>query len=316
MALTARRAIQYAEDRLGGPISGAVGGISVLNHAGVLMDGLLDWKYMLRTSEELEARTEISATGATYYTSGRVLEATGAFDDYTFVAGDYVILTLSGGSTVKVKVASRTDGDNLVLAESSLGNEAGVALDLNTARMALPSDFGQAVSLVDTNSLTHYAYASSLAEIEELKATDVVALGFAAWYAIQWEAVTANEEPTPILRFYPEPASAQRDRLTLTYRRRWVELTTDADIIGIPSWLEPLYLRIARAVASDYDGGTDLDQEVAKIQAGATFAAAKRRDQTAQRSLGRPIRTAVAPAQEPLTIGERLARSQTQDAFL
>ena len=73
------------------------------------------------------------------------------------------------------------------------------------------------------------------------------------------------------------PSSSSTGALTLVYRKKWVDLTTDDDVVPIPVWLEALMGRIVRAHARGLEAG-NLDAELALIRQSPIFEDAAKQD--------------------------------------
>ncbi|WP_291813841.1 hypothetical protein [Limnobacter sp.] len=94
--------------------------------------------------------------------------------------------------------------------------------------------------------------------------------------------------PTPRLDLWPTPGSFEQDAFKAYYRAGWTPIRTDNDTVNVPSYIEPLYIQIVRAVALGYerDAEADVNVRVAQVRAGTVFSDARTRDGLTQPTLG------------------------------
>lgn len=90
------------------------------------------------------------------------------------------------------------------------------------------------------------------------------------------------------LEIWPTPSDA--GSFKIAYRAAWSAVASSGDVIVIPNFMEPLFIEVLRAFArgavrEDDDMGT-LSDRLQKIVGGAVWAAATRRDATAQPHYG------------------------------
>jgi len=156
----------------------------------------------------------------------------------------------------------------------------------------------------------------------EYQTNELINTSFSVWYAIEWVQTEEKSQPVATLKVWPAPRNDVWDDLSLVYRRGWLPLTSDDDVVSVPDWLEPLYLQYVRAFAAGYDEGDTplerlaaLDQAIGFVEGGNIYKAAKRRDVAVQPSYGPASGRAIRPSGHRLTISEALARSQTSGSF-
>lgn len=294
MALQASRAIEYAKGAPGS-LPSEITGLDIVNQAGEWLMGCRPWKFMERPSVILKARAEISLSGATYDDTGNAegeyhLSSTGAFADYSHVAGDAVTLTAGAGVTAgQYTIASRVDDDAVLLA-SSAGSDstADVAGTMKNWSAALPSDFGELVGWDATESLVNSLTITTLRHLLELRTNEIEVSSWNFWGAINWAAGHPDGAPTPILELWPVPGSNDFDALTIFYRAGWTAVTDDAAMLEIPSWFEALFLETCRAFALgwvEYDNAS-LSTRLLDVKRGPLYTSAVAMDGRVQPEYG------------------------------
>ncbi len=327
MVLTARRAQEFVEDILGGNAREAVDAFTLMNQAGIQMQSSRLWNCNVRTYSKLAYRLPFTGTSATYDHVGTTatITLTGAFTSYNFVPGDVVTLTVTGQTSTggQARVLGRTDA-NVIRVELNtfFADASSVDFAMDTSHVALPVDFGTQTALTGTRSFTRYTYTASLTEVMEYETNELINTSFSVWYAIEWVQGDEKSQPVATLKVWPEPNGDVWDELSLVYRRGWLPLTSDDDVVSIPDWLEPLYLQYVRAFAAGYEDGQTplervaaLDTAIGLVENGNIYASAKRRDVATQPSYGPASGRAIKPAGHTLSISGALARSQTSGSF-
>ena len=155
MALTGTKCIQHVEHTLGGELSPAIDGLSLVNDAGEFFSSIRPWKWLETAEAKLDLRAKVTITGATTSSgAGTTLTKSNAFTNYTFLEGDQIEVT--SGTNVTAgwhRVQSKTDASNLVLATSPGASGSAVAATLHTSAVALPSDFREMISINSTSGL-------------------------------------------------------------------------------------------------------------------------------------------------------------------
>lgn len=73
------------------------------------------------------------------------------------------------------------------------------------------------------------------------------------------------------------PTASVADAVTFVYRRRWVDLASDNDLVDLPVWMEALLRRLVSAYARGLEGGM-LDEELARVESSPVLATALKQD--------------------------------------
>ena len=312
MVLLARQALAHIEHALGGPMSSTVTGLTALNQAGEAMESARDWVYMARSTGAIGFRAAVTGTGAVVDTGAKTVFLADAFASYTVVPGDTVQLTDSSGVVTEHKILLRDDQDTLTLMTVPAGSPT-VSFTVRMGRVQLPSDFGTIIKVFGTDGFTRTAFSGTTTELMRIDSLALVQNNFVTGYALEWNVLAEKSTPVPTLKIWPQPTVVDNLALSATYYRLWPELTSDADIISIPPYMETLYLQYVRAFALGYEGGVDLGAAVAQVQALPIFIDAARRDTAGQSDLGPTPKAAIrkgsrAHGYDPLGTGldERL----------
>lgn len=93
----------------------------------------------------------------------------------------------------------------------------------------------------------------------------------------------------PKIQIWPIPLDTTQDAFRMAYLARWVDLTSDTEVLPIPSWLEGFFLEVLFAYAQGYDEHDNgvLSERLALLHASPEFATLKRRDGGVQPFIGR-----------------------------
>jgi hypothetical protein len=98
-----------------------------------------------------------------------------------------------------------------------------------------------------------------------------------------------------VLKIWPEQQSAKFNAMALNYLRAWPTVTSDEDVLPIPSYMEALMLEYAKAFARQWDQSGDVGQALAQVEMGYAFKSASRSDARSG-AIGGPLRnTAIQP---------------------
>lgn len=73
------------------------------------------------------------------------------------------------------------------------------------------------------------------------------------------------------------PDANEADALTIVYRRKWVDVADNEDVIDVPDWLEMLLRLVVSKYARGLESG-DLSAQLAEVEASPLYANALRRD--------------------------------------
>lgn len=156
--------------------------------------------------------------------------------------------------------------------------------------VALPADFKSIVS-VETAGLTSGIDLTVLERVLELRKNSA---GATNWFecAVEWDHSVAP--PTPRLAIWPTPTAAQTGALTVYYRARWPEVTSDNDTLMVPWYAEGAFIQAVRAHAAGYEESNNatLEQRLAMVMAGPTWIAARKNDAQVQPDYG-PIQNGI-----------------------
>lgn len=163
---------------------------------------------------------------------------------------------------------------------------AGISLVASQEWAALPSDFGEVISVV-TSDLTGFAWVG-YDEILALRyQQDAIASGYVA--AIVYNPPGGSSAPDAArMEIYPTPAASKTNALRIAYRAGWSEITTTSDALKIPGWVDLLFYEILRAVVlglEEHDGG-GVAERLAAVQGGSVFLTAAKRDARVQEEGG------------------------------
>lgn len=294
MPLSLAACQDHVRDTLGNSGSGLVSIQSMIDTAGEYLVASYPWKWLVRPPAALDLRGTISFTGASWVDGTLTLTAIGAFTNYTWRSGDQVVITAGTNTTLGTyNVASRVSADAITLTSSIGATASAVAGTLSFPFIVLPSDFAellaiQSVSLSTTMQLTTYQ------TIVEMRASQVGISGFSYYGAILWrgaftEAPLSEKAPVPRIEIYSTPTANETAAFSLIYRAGWPVQADDANFALLPSFVEPLYVQLLRAVARGFDEEDEgsMSRRLTEVMSGPLFLSAKRRDDMIQRNYGR-----------------------------
>lgn len=122
----------------------------------------------------------------------------------------------------------------------------------------LPSDFGElaAGGLVENGSVYGRTISVGLSTIRRLRESDSNTGNTGnRYYALEYPTQTAvtNAAPNARLALYPTPASTDASAAQLTYRAKWIELSSDTDVPNIQLRYESLLFRLVEAFALEQE---------------------------------------------------------------
>lgn len=179
---------------------------------------------------------------------------------------------------------------------------ATVGFTANQSYATLPTDLRDLISVQFTQGLVNRVRITSINEISRLRSHNI-GVGLAmTWVSLVHKSATpaanANQAPVPILELYPTPVTTDASALTVYYRSGWIAPYSldDNSTIGIPEYVEPLYIQILRAFARGYeeeDQGS-LDARLAELYGGVLFRTAAERDGAIQHQYGPPLQTGLS----------------------
>jgi hypothetical protein len=284
MALTVTHALGQMRFELGGgDVPPELDAIGILNQAGHHLYSMHPWRFAVGRSALIDLRGIVSGETATWTAATKTLTDSAEFTDYSFLAGDEIVIESGTGATTGVyKVASRPTANTVTL-ESSLaaGNLATGDINwrIDPGTIALPTDLRDIIQ-ISTTSLSSVGGVTlvSLASILEMRKTNVQVTSTTGHY--YGAVVYTGTNPRPILEIFPAPSANATGAMRIFYRSRWTTLSTDTDKIEIPEFVYDLFIQVARAYAAGYvrNEQATLDQRLAMIRAGPVFDIAKRSD--------------------------------------
>lgn len=301
MTLQVQEALQHIRHTLGGELSSDLSPVTILNEAGNWLVNAHPWRWLERPSAALAARGTITLTTGSWDDSAKTLTKTGAFSGYSFAEGDQIEITAGTGLTTGFyNIASKESSDVIKLETSPGATTAStVSATIKLASLILPADFRDIVSLQPTQGLVNSVTLTSLDYINQLRTNEIAVGNFAYWAAIVWgrNATTSGGKPVARLELYPTPSANAANEFTLFYRAGWTNLSADDFSIGIPDFLNSVYIQAVRAIARGYEeedekAGTVFDR-LQRIRISLEFQDAQRRDGHAQASLGQMMGGAV-----------------------
>lgn len=291
MTLTVLNCAEHIEHTLSGPMA-LLSVIDVVNQTGRHMVGMHSWMFLKRPSVRLSTRAPITLTDATWDESELTLTKTGAFADYTFLAGDQLRVTAGTGATLGYyPLASRVSDDAITL-ESSIGADAAdIDGTMTLSACALPSDFGGILSLKAGDGFQEDVTLTTLDAIDELRSDSVPTSGSYFMAALSFGQLAASGVPVPRLEFWPDITTADTEKFRLSYRAGWKAITSDGQTLAIPAHTEALFIALLRAFARGYEeeDQATLSRRLADVEAGPVFMAARKYDGAQQRNYG-PMR--------------------------
>lgn len=266
------------------------------NFAGQHLMSSWQWQWAEGRSIEIVARASITLEGATWIEATLTLMKVGAFADYSFLSADTLdVLSGTGATIARYEVASRTSDDAIVL-RTSIGAAADGQTDIE-ARMlndqvALAPDF-------DVRQITAYAVSNGLIGTLEfvtaqtmlnLRSSNPATTTVGFWALLRHVRGFNGGQPVPRLELAPHTSGSDQ-RLVLYYRAGWRAPEADDEVIGIPDWLNLLYIEMFKAVVKGEEEpelGT-VDERLAALRTGVLWHDAIRRDSQVQTDYGRPV---------------------------
>jgi len=295
--MRASQAVQYIEAHLRGALATEFDAYEIIAQAATTLETLANWSYLIRTQNRLSFRASVAGTAATYTASNKTVTLAGAFTGYTLIPGDSITLDDAGATLGTFHIVSKTDANTLVIDSAALTSDISgtVGFSLNTARVALPSDFGRTVSIHRNRPGGGGVVMATPQELQEFDSANSSGSVYSIACAVEYASLTATEIPTPTLRIWPHPTTEELDALTLIYARKWPEINSDEDVLPIPAYMNALFLEALRAFASAYDNSAMLGPAVDAIRDGRLFLAACRADSGSQSYVGTIMNGAIRP---------------------
>jgi hypothetical protein len=271
-----------------------IGGLKLVNQAGDFLVSANPWKWLENVEFKTDLRGKVTVTGGTPGT--QTLTKTDAFANYTFVDGDTYEAT-GGTNTLKgfYRVTGKTSAHAITLESDIVSAVSGTdqAGTLHTGAIALPTDFRDLIEINTSTGLLKGISLVTHSELLERRASSYTTTSGHYYATIVHAQSTGYESstgaPTPRLEVWPTPGVNEADAMTIIYRAGWSAVTTDSELLRIPSFLELPYLEILRALARGFeeeDQGS-VSQRLAGVMSGPLMMVAKDRDDMAQPHYGR-----------------------------
>lgn len=275
---------------LGGKTTAPDEQLSILNDCGEWFYGIHAWNFAIRAAF-IDVRAQISIATADWTASTKTITKTGAFANYTFLAGDQIEITV-GGTPGWYEIATRTSDDAITLVSSlsSTNISAGVSGTLRLWGCALPDDIA---GLLPGTPTMAPGFAQSFDIVDLAKIMEWRALftgGSTAAYigALSFGRPIAGGPRVPRLEIAPEIVAGQKSAFCLMYRSKWRRVTTASTEIDLPVWAEPAFREAIRHFARGYfeEDVATLDQRLANYMQGALFRQAVEQDAAIQNTWG------------------------------
>jgi hypothetical protein len=266
----------------------------LINSAGEWLVASFPWKWLEGRSLLLRPRPQIALTGATWTEATKTLTQAGAFTNYSFLSADTIgLTTVPLGTTGVYEVASRVDANSITLTTSiGAAVTTGVIGTMRNDQIELPTDFDlqQITGWAMTNGLVGWMEFTSTQGMLDLRTWPNNGLNgssFGFWALLNYVRGVTGGQPVPRLELWPGTTSNEQ-ALAITYRGGWREPATDEEVIGIPGWLNLLFIEIVKAVVMGHEesGKGSVDKRLTELRLGSLYLDATTRDAMAQASLG------------------------------
>ncbi len=298
MTITLGECLEVIEHRLPGKPRTPLEGAGLVNQAGRWLVSVHAWEWLKGRAIDLEARAKTTVTSANWTASSRTITDTGAFADYTFLAGDQLKITsgtglLAGFHTIE----SRTDDDAIVLKDTIIATDivdSSINGEMQNDQIALPTDFSfqKIEAYAASNGLVQTLSFTTRQNLLDLRTADPALSTLNHWATISYflddTAGNTGSQPIQRLEFYP-PLSAADRFIRLFYVAGWKTLgASDSEIVPVPDFMEMFFLEACKAVALGHgkERESDMMDRQDKLLISRTFMELKQRDGTFQRDLG------------------------------
>lgn len=292
MALLVSHALEQMRFELGGgDVPSELGSLSILNQAGHHLHSMHAWRWTVGRAGLLNLRGVLSGSTATWTAATNTLTQSGAWTNYSFLAGDEIRITDGTGATTGVYVISSRTSANAIVLEGSIasGNLAtgDIQWRLDPQTIALPTDLRDIIAIQSTSlSAVGGVSLTTMGQILEMrKASASITASTGLFYGA---VVFSGSPPVPILEIYPSPSDNATGAMRIFYRSRWTNVTNDTSSIDIPDFVQDLFILIARAYAGGYvrNDQASLSARLAEIAVSPVFMAAKKSDGMTQPFMG------------------------------
>jgi len=315
--LTVRDALNYAVTHaLRGALSPHTPEIDVVNRALLEFSNAHSWTMFQKQAAILPGRASIALTGAAWTLTSKQLVLSDAFADYTYTAGDYILITSSStGVTGQFFIASRVDADTVTFTTESaadMGSDAtAVVGTLDTARVAAPDNFAEAIKFEDSNTLTGKVKLVGMSELLAYRTQEIPRSHFVTWVAFTRAQSDTGKEPSAIFEIWPNPTVNSVDRYILAYTAQHRTVADGNDVIELPAYAHGAFIDMLTAVARGYDnklGQENMGTLIAQVILGPSFQNAIRRDGAGMRNRGPYKNTAYRKGGNQVSFGEAILR--------
>ena len=297
MSFSIDKALAYAKHALDGLPDADLDPEDLLNQVGEIYFGFHEWNFLNRRVERMAVRAPITATTVAYADGAKTLTKASAFASYDFVVGDYVTASQAGVTLAQASIASvAADGNSITLVGNELAewDTDDVDIVIDTARMALPSDWAGNLAMSATELYTRNIVKATPAQMLELRTQQVSWSGISTWACPMWNKTKDGEVPTPVLEVWPPPSANEWDAFSLNYQAGWTDITGSSSAIPIPKHCIPSFIALTRAYVQGLEepSGGDQDDRVAKVLTGFIMNTAIRRDGQQEYDYGPMLNTA------------------------
>lgn len=292
MVLTGSKCLSHVKHTLGGELSTAIDGLSLINEAGEFLTSAQPWKWLETAEAKLDLRAKISLTAATTNSApGTTLTLSNAFTNYTFSEGDQVeIISGTNVSAGYHRVVTKTDASNLLLETSPGESGSAISATVHTSAIVLPDDFREIIAINTTSGLLKGVQLTSFEDLINKRAANFTSAGFHYGAIVQPTDTNLTTSGTPVARLeiWPQPSANETASLTMLYRASWSRITKDTHRLRLPVYCESLYLQILRAFARGYEEEDEvsMSRRLSEVMAGPLYGAAVDRDGSIQSDYG------------------------------
>lgn len=258
--------------------------LAILNDCGEWFMGIHPWNFATR-STFVDVRPQITISTASWTALSKTITKTGAFTDYSWLAGDQIEVTAaSGGTPGWYEIASRVGNDSITLTQSLKSTDiaAGVSATLHLWGCALPDDIA---GLLPGTPTMAPGFAQSFDIVDMAKVLEWRALftgGSTAAYigALNWGKDPDGGPRVPRLEIAPEITAGQKSAFSLMYRSKWKRVVSATAEIDLPPWADAAFREALRHFARgtfEEDVAT-IDQRLMAFMQGPLFQQAVSQD--------------------------------------
>ncbi len=307
-ALTVRMLEKIARFELGAQPDGPLEMRELVNQAGEHLVAMWPWRWLEGRQARLRPRAQIELTGATWTEATKTITLAGAFTDYSLLSADTLeVLSGTGAIAGTYEVLTRPTANTVTLAtsiSSAAVNLTGIEAVMRNDQIALPSDF-------DLAGITAYAMKDGLAGdmrfttdqgMLNLRSYPTVGVLTGFWALLRYVRGVSGGQAVKRLELWPATDDSDEE-MVIFYRGGWKEPATDDEVLSPPSWMNPLFIEVFKAVVMGHEESEtgSLDARLTALNSGILFYKAKSRDLLEQVEHGRPTNTWLDAVDEPLS---------------